>query len=134
MSPRRLDLAVAAGAAGAGVLGTAVEGRGAVTAAGCALLGAALGLYRTRPLAAGIAGVAGAGVVSSTGYLSWSSATLIIANAFPASRYGSRLVSAAIGLGLLAAALAQVAISQDGGEVPAVFLVATSWTAGLGIR
>lgn len=134
MSPRRADAPVALAAAAVGVIGSVADSHLVLTSLSAALVGAALGLWRSRPWAAGLVAVAGVCVCVPLHALSWTVGLLVFANAYAAGRYGGRTTGALVAAGLLAAVQAQAAVAHEDAAVPAVFLVATAWIAGAGIR
>jgi signal transduction histidine kinase len=133
--PVHSDVLIGALAALFGAAGTAVW-QGPVACVAAAALGAALGLYRSRPLAAAILAVAAAAALVPTGDLAPAPAVLVCANAFAAGRWTVPLASVATAIALLAATFgaAVVADNADGWLVPSILLVGTAWIAGAAIR
>jgi signal transduction histidine kinase len=133
--PVHTDVLIGALAALFGAAGTAVW-QGPVACVAAAALGAALGLYRSRPLAAAILAVAAAAALVPTGDLAPAPAVLVCANAFAAGRWTVPLASVATAIALLAATFgaAVVADNADGWLVPSILLVGTAWIAGAAIR
>jgi signal transduction histidine kinase len=133
--PARTDVLIGALAALFGAAGTAVW-QGPLACVAAAALGAALGLYRTHPVAAPALAVAGAAALVPTGDLAPAPAILICANAFAAGRWTVPAVSVATAGALLAASLGAAiwADNADGWLVPAILLVGTAWIAGRAIR
>jgi len=131
----RSDVVVGGLAALFGAAGTAVW-QGPAACAAAAVLGAALGLYRTHPVVAPALAVAAAAALVPTGDLAPAPAILVCANAFAAGRWTVAWASVAAGLALLAASFGAAvwADNADGWLVPAVLLVGTAWIAGRAIR
>jgi signal transduction histidine kinase len=133
--PVHTDVLVGALAAVFGAAGTAVW-QGPLACVAAAALGAALGLYRSHPLAAAALSVAAAAALVPTGDLAPAPAVLVFANAFAAGRWTVPWASAATAIALVGASLgaAVVADTADGWVVPAILLVGTAWIAGRAIH
>jgi signal transduction histidine kinase len=133
--PVHTDVLVGALAALFGAAGTALW-QGPLACVAAAALGAALGLYRSHPLAAAALSVAAAAALVPTGDLAPAPAVLVFANAFAAGRWTVPWASAASAIALVGASLgaAVVADTADGWVVPAILLVGTAWIAGRAIH
>jgi signal transduction histidine kinase len=133
--PVHPDVLVGVLAAVFGAAGTAVW-QGPLACVAAAALGAALGLYRSHPLAAAALGVAAAAALVPTGDLAPAPAVLIFANAFAAGRWTVPWASVATAIAFVGATLgaAVVADTADGWLVPAILLVGTAWIAGRAIH
>lgn len=133
MRAGRADVGAGAAGAVAGLAGVVLEDARPAFALAAAVLGAALALYRTRPvLACAVALVATAALVPE-GALRVTTAVLFSANGFAMGRWARDPVAPVAGVLLLAGVLTGTAIGRDAG-VPATFVVATTWAAGRAIR
>jgi signal transduction histidine kinase len=134
--PVHTEALIGALAALFGAGGAALAGQGPAVWVAAAALGAALGLYRERPMvAAGVAVVATAALVPS-GDTTVALALLVCANAFAAGRWLGWSASTAAAVALLAAILSGAILAHDVDDslVPAILLVGTAWIAGRAIR
>ncbi|MGZ4279188.1 MAG: sensor histidine kinase [Solirubrobacteraceae bacterium] len=134
--PVRTDVLIGALAALFGAAGAVAVSQGPLAWVGAAVLGGALGLYRTHPAGAAALAVAAALALVPTGDLSPAPAILVCANAFAAGRWTVLWASVATAVALVAASLAAAVVADniDGWLVPAILLVGTAWIAGRAIR
>ena len=135
MSSRRIDVGVGAAATLVGASAAAAAGSTPIVWLTTVALGAALGLYRTRPTLAWILAAAAAAPATAapSGSPTLALTILICANAFATGRWAGRWSSPLGAATLVAVPLASSWVEQDEG-VPVLLIVGTAWAAGRAIR
>jgi signal transduction histidine kinase len=129
----RTDVALAVAVTALGIGGLAVlddERLTAATAAGAAVISAALALSRTRPRLAGLVAVAGLLVTAVDDIAGTVPYLAVLATAFELGRRDRSWPGVAVLLAIVAASEVGVAAAGSDGLVPFLFLAPTAWGAG----